>query len=36
MSIDRICDYFSPYRIYKNDIVYKDYLNIKGFLLRKR
>ena len=32
MSMDRICDYFSPYRIYKNDIVYKDYLNIKDFV----
>ena len=32
MSMDRISDYFSPYRIYKNDIVYKDYLIIKDFI----
>ena len=32
MTLDRICNYFSPYRIYKNDIVYKDYLKIKEFI----
>ena len=32
VSLDRVCEYFSPYHIYKNDIVYKDYLLIKEFI----
>ena len=32
VSLDRVCNYFNPYKIYKNDLVYKDYLLIKEFI----
>ena len=32
VSLERISNYFSPYRLYKNDIVHKDYLLMKEFI----